>query len=206
MKEQKLCPCCGRHCDLNAPACERGAAYQRRETVMNERPKQNRETDIPQQLIISLRNINHVMRALYEGKGSQKRILIVLNETGSITQRELTERLGIQPGSASEVIAKLEDAGNIVRIPSRADRRTMDIALTEQGRALAEEAAAQREKRHEEMFSCLSEDEKVSLLTLLEKINEDWEMRYQKMEKAHEHIAGHPHGHARHGRKEWKRD
>lgn len=143
------------------------------------RDRRYQEEDIPQKLIINLRDINHVMRSLYEGKGSQKRILIVLKEVGTITQRELTERLGIQPGSASEVLAKLEDAGNIVRVPSKSDRRTMDIALTEQGRMLAETLLAQREERHEEMFSCLSEEEKSSLLRLLEKINEDWEARYQ---------------------------
>lgn len=55
--------------------------------------------DINDKLIINLRDISHTMRYLYEGKGSQKRILIVLDEIGSnITQRELTQRLGIQPG------------------------------------------------------------------------------------------------------------
>lgn len=205
MKKQNFCPCCGRHCDLNRPKCERGAEYQRTGTgaaephhgrgTKDSRLKHYREADIPQKLIINLRDINHVMRSLYEGKGSQKHILIILDEIGTITQRELTERLGIQPGSASEVIAKLEDAGNIVRVPSESDRRTMDIALTEQGRILAETLLAQREKRHEEMFSCLSEEEKNSLLRLLEKINEDWKTRYQEMGKEHKHGDGH---HKRH--------
>lgn len=128
--------------------------------------------------------------------------MIVLKEVGTITQRELTERLGIQPGSASEVIAKLEDAGNLSRVPSASDHRTMDIALTEQGRILAETLLAQREKRHEEMFSCLSEEEKSSLLGLLEKINEDWEKRYQEMGKEQKH-GGHHKGHGHHGR--WER-
>ena len=120
MEEQNFCPCCGRHCDVSNPKCERGAEYQRTGTVAAEphhgkerqtksdRLKHYQEADIPKKLIINLRDINHVMRSLYEGKGSQKRILIVLNEVGNITQRELTERLGIQPGSVSEVIAKLE--------------------------------------------------------------------------------------------------
>lgn len=212
MEKQNFCPCCGRHCDLSSSKCERGAEYQRTGTVVTEphheretkddRSKHYQEADIPKKLIINLRDINHVMRSLYEGKGSQKRILIVLMEVGNITQRELTERLGIQPGSVSEVIAKLEDAGNIVRVPSESDRRTMDIALTEQGRILAETLLAQREKRHEEMFSCLSEEEKSSLLTLLEKINEDWETRYQETGKEHKHGDGYHKGHGHHGRRE----
>lgn len=130
-------------------------------------------------LIINLRDLSHVMRFLYEGKGSQKRILIVLAEAGcSITQQELTKRLGIQPGSASEVIAKLEAAGYITRNPSGTDRRTVDIGLTQAGKLAASQAGQQRARRHQEMFSCLSDGEKSELLALLEKINADWRSRY----------------------------
>lgn len=139
--------------------------------------------DTNDKLVFHLRDISHTMRSLYEGKGSQKRVLIVLNETGTITQQALTKRLGIQPGSASEVIAKLEHTGLLVRTPSQTDRRTVDIALTENGKLLAREAVAQRSKRHEEMFSCLLEEEKSELLFLLEKINADWEQRYQEIER-----------------------
>ena len=139
------------------------------------------------QLIILLRDISHTMRSLYEGKGSQKRILILLRETGTITQRELTARLGIQSGSASEVIAKLENMGLIARALSETDRRTANISLTEEGQQLAAEAMAQRQQRHEEMFSALSGAEKVQLLSLLEKINADWETRYQGSREHHRH-------------------
>lgn len=130
-------------------------------------------------LIRNLRNLSHTMRSLYEGRGSQKRILIVLKETGTITQRELTERLGIKPGSASEVLSKLESAGLIVRIPSETDRRTASIGLTKAGTEAADAARTERDKRHEEMFSCLTDGEKEELLSLLTKVSADWEIRYQ---------------------------
>lgn len=142
--------------------------------------ERNLAANINDKLIMNLRDISHTMRSLYEGRGSQKRILIILHEVGKITQRALTERLGIQPGSASEVIAKLESAELITRTPSESDRRTADIQLTDKGRELVSQAVNQRRRRHEEMFSCLSEDEKTELLTLLEKINTDWEQRYRK--------------------------
>lgn len=135
-------------------------------------------------LIINLRELGHILRILSEGKGSQKRILIVLDEiNSSITQQKLTERLGIRPGSASEVIAKLEIAGYIERTPSESDRRTTDIKLTEAGREMASEAKRQRMRRHEEMFSCLTVEEKKELLSLLEKLNADWDDRYQSVGK-----------------------
>ena len=112
-------------------------------------------------LIIHLRDIGHMMRGLYEGRGSQQRILIVLNELGgAVTQRMLTERLQIRSGSASEVIGKLESAGYIIRTASETDRRSVEVALTEKGREAAEEAKRQRELRHEEMFLCFTETEK----------------------------------------------
>lgn len=152
--------------------------------------------DMNNKLIINLRNLSHTMRFLYEGKGSQKRILIVLDDIGgSITQRELTEQLGIQPGSASEVIAKLESAGHIRRTPSETDRRTTDITLTETGKALASEARKQRNRRHEEMFSCLSDAEKTELLILLEKVNADWAERYQIIGEHHGRCEQHPRNH-----------
>lgn len=148
--------------------------------------------DVNGKLVINLRDISHTLRDLSEGKGSQKRILILLLETGSITQRELTQRLGIQPGSASEVIAKLENAGLLTRTESEADRRTVDVALTEEGSRQAEEAKAQRDRRHGEMFSALSQEEKAQLLGLLEKVNQDWESRYADRQR-------HPGPHGKHG-------
>lgn len=151
-------------------------------------------SDINDKLIINLRDISHKMRYLYEGRGSQKRILIVLYEIGgSITQRELTERLGIQPGSASEVIAKLENEGYIQRTPNEADRRTTDVALTAEGKSAAARAKAERAARHRQMFSCLSEDEKNQLRSLLEKVREDWGKRYQDAGECGYHYRGHGH-------------
>lgn len=157
------------------------------------------EPSITHKLIICLRDLSHTMRGLYEGRGSQKRVLIVLGELGGeTTQRELTQQLGIQPGSASEVIAKLESAGLVARSPSPEDRRTASIALTEEGAAQAREAKAQRAHRHEEMFSCLSEEEQGQLLTLLEKLREDWDARYPAAKQAPSR-QGHPHeGDGRH--------
>ena len=152
------------------------------------------EPSISHRLVICLRDVSHVMRGLYEGKGSQKRVLMVLEDLGgTVTQRELTQRLGIQPGSASEVFAKLENAGAVNRGPSQEERRPVSIALTEEGLTRAKEARAHRARRHEEMFSCLSEGEQQQLLTLLEKLREDWSSRYLAAGRGHGY--GHPHGH-----------
>lgn len=138
--------------------------------------------DTNNKLIWNLRDIGHTMRSIFEGKGSQKRILIVLYEFGTVTQSDLTQHLGIQSGSASEVLAKLESAGFITRMPSETDRRTMDVRLTETGIAMAAEAKKEREERHDQMFACLSNDEKTELLAMLEKLNFSWHESYREEE------------------------
>lgn len=138
--------------------------------------------DKDNKLIWNFRDIGHTMRQISEGKASQKRILILLLETEGMTQKELTARLGVQPGSVSEVISKLEMAGLICRTPSDADHRTLDIHLTEEGKSLAKEAYVQRKNRHQKMFESLSEQEKDRLLELLEKINGDWDLKYRNRE------------------------
>ena len=200
MQENTICSDCERHCDLEKPHCGRGEEYRRTKEMPEQQKKQRAQemrtandlADINDRLIISLRDLHHIMRSLYEGKASQKRILIILNESGEITQRYLTERLGIQPGSASEILSKLEGSGWIVRTQNESDRRTTDISLTDSGRKIAEEALRQRRERHEEMFSCLSEREKQELLSLLEKVRCDWKERYKGDEDAFRH--GHRHG------------
>lgn len=207
MSDKNICPGCGRHCDLNEPHCGRGEEYRCTGNI-SERPQGKNHHDemrrayyyaanMNDKLIINLRDLGHMMRLLYEGKASQKRILIILNEAKTITQRDLTERLGIQPGSASEILSKLESAGWIIRTQNKTDRRTTDVCLTDAGREFATEALAQRQKRHEEMFSCLSEGEKQELLSLLERVCGDWRTRYSENGNAHGH-RGHHYGRHRH--------
>ena len=136
--------------------------------------------DIPDdtdgRLAFCLRAAGRMMRMRSDGREGQKRILVMLN-SGPLTQRDLTERLGIQPGSASEIVSKLESGGMILRTPNPEDRRTMDIQLTEAGREEAVRAEENRRASRAEMFSCLSGEEKAALTGLLEKLMKDWKER-----------------------------
>lgn len=150
--------------------------------------------DINNKLIWKFRDIGHTLRHISEGKGSQQRLLIMLNELSPISQSELTQMLGIQPGSASEVIIKLETAGYVTRTPSEKDRRTTIVQLTEEGILAARHAAALRAERHEQMFDSLNDEEKETLLSLVEKLNADWEQKYGAAARDNSHGQ---HGHGR---------
>lgn len=154
--------------------------------------------DIHGQLVKYLRDLGHMLRGVSEGRGSQKRILMVVQQAGRITQSDLTERLRIQPGSASEVIGKLEAAGLIVRTPNETDKRTTDICLTQAGEAAADQARQEQQERHAQMFVCLSEEEKVQLAGLLRKVDAAWEQEYGGAAGPRRKEHGH-HRHEHHG-------
>ena len=105
------------------------------------------EKDTVGKLVSNFWKISRVLRDTYDGRGSQRRVLTVLLKSGDvITQSVLTERLDIQPGSASEVLAKLEAAGLIQRTANDKDRRTINISLTENGRVAAQEVRIVRQE------------------------------------------------------------
>ena len=140
---------------------------------ITESPRYQTE-DVNGKLLTMLRVLGHAGHHM-EDKGGQGRVLAILKEEGEMTQRELTEKLGIQPGSASEIIGKLEKAGMLIRTPSLTDRRTADISLTTAGAARAGEAAEKAQSRRETMFAALTEEEKTQLLALMEKLYASWE-------------------------------
>lgn len=145
--------------------------------------------DADEKLGVLMHELHHMSRFFFESRGGQHRILCILAQEGDMTQRALTERLGVRPGSASELMGKLERAGLIARTESAEDRRTADVRLTEAGRAALSEG--KREKP--DLFSALSDKEKDELIVLLEKLRGSWR------EKLHEERAGHECCH-KHGR------
>jgi len=218
MSENKnnICPCCHKACDLNAPRCSRGEEYLRTGVIPQkgrgchhheENPHPNyEEMGIEEKLFVLLGKLGRMGYGAFDGKSSQNRILHILSKAERMTQRELTEQLGIRPGSASEIIKKLETAGLIVRQSNSEDRRTVDIALTDAGKAQVEENDSQFGHTNHALFESLSDEEKQQLLALLEKLGQDWHNRFRgegRSEHKHhgkddrEHACSHGHKHGR---------
>lgn len=137
------------------------------------------EESLDEQLVNAILDVGRDIRRLFEGKESQSRILMILRLHGAVTQKMLIQILHIQPGSASEILKKMEKAGLIIRVPNEMNRRASDIVLTRQGRSVSEKLIAQRRGRYREMMACLSEDEKVSLFSMLDRMKEDWQQRFR---------------------------
>jgi len=102
-----------------------------------------------------------------QGRG---RMLSVLNDCGAMSQTQLAARLDIRPQSLSELLAKSEAEGFVERRQSDEDKRQTIVSITETGRnrvALFREA---HRSRAEKFCSPLTEEEKITLSELLDKL------------------------------------
>lgn len=104
---------------------------------------------------------------------TQGRILKILYLHGPMTQKELQDKLAIQPGSMSEIAAKLEHRGLILRQKDQTDKRKIFLSLTEAGRADVE--AFRAHKKASKRFDALSPEEQASLQAMLETLLDSWE-------------------------------
>lgn len=122
----------------------------------------------------------------------QGRILRTLCQRGEMPQKELQNLLGIQAGSMSEIAAKLEDKGLIVRVRSEEDRRKVSLSVTEQGRAWVAQGDEEHIlRRRAELFSALTSEEQGVLERLLDKLSADWAQRLEHRSDGEE---GYGHG------------
>lgn len=87
-----------------------------------------------------------------------------------IRQKEIAQQSGINQSSASELINKLETDGYIVRKVDPADKRATLLSLTELGQARAAEVEDEEEERLKGIFGNLTEEEKIMLNSLLDKL------------------------------------
>lgn len=127
------------------------------------------------ELMRQMRRCNHLLYHKFSLNFSQNRILSVLNREGPMTQKALMCRLQIQPGSLSEVIAKVEGAGLVERRRCEDDRRSVEIRLTEEGVRQAEAFERDRQDMAHLLFETLNDDEKHQLMRLMTKLHEHWE-------------------------------
>ena len=110
----------------------------------------------------------HTLRHFRGRADSQTRVLHLLRARNGMSQQELLLRLGIQPGSLSELVGKLEDKGLITRQRDVTDKRRVNLYLTEEG--LASLLSPARLDEADQRFSALTGEEQSTLKSLLTKL------------------------------------
>ncbi len=121
-----------------------------------------------------MRRCGYILHHRYPLGMSQNRILLILKNEGAMKQRDLMERMHIQAGSLSEIIAKVESAGYIERVRCEDDKRNFELRLTKEGRERAEVFERERDEMARELYSELNEAEKEQLFELLGRLLTKW--------------------------------
>lgn len=102
---------------------------------------------------------------------SRERLLVFIGDhPEGVWQKDLAADAGINASSASEVLARLEADGYIVRTPDENDKRAVRLTLTDAGKERADAIRAERSSVLENAFSKLTEEEKQTLSDLLDKL------------------------------------
>lgn len=141
-------------------------------------------TDV--ELMRQMRRCNHLLYHKFSLNFSQNRILSVLNREGPMTQKALMCQMQIQPGSLSEVLAKVEGAGLVERRRCEDDRRNLEIRLTQEGVKQAEAFERDRQDMAQLLFATLDNGEKQQLMNLMTKLHEHWESCTFERRNTHE--------------------
>ena len=103
-------------------------------------------------------------RKLYHGNTkhghrTQGKLLKILSKKKTASQKELQKMLHIQPGSMSEIVAKLERKGLISRSRDTEDNRKVILSITEQGIKDVEEFQASYTSNVVTVFEALNSEE-----------------------------------------------
>ena len=126
-------------------------------------------------LLALLRQCAHLQFHRQQRFRGQSRILILLEERGKMSLKELSEILKRRPATLSEQLDGMEKNGFILRKTSAADRRNLDILLTPEGYEAAGEARRERQKTADALFGVLDGQEKEQLEGLLQKLLDEWQ-------------------------------
>ncbi|WP_203568526.1 MarR family winged helix-turn-helix transcriptional regulator [Aestuariimicrobium ganziense] len=99
-----------------------------------------------------------------------------MGSTGSAGQGERQHLRGSTPVGHPSVVEDEHLVGTLkglaIRSPDPDDRRAIRVHVTDQGRAVLEQADRARDLVHEEVFAALDESERAHLQSLLNKLDE----------------------------------
>lgn len=103
----------------------------------------------------------------YNLKPHQAGILMTLSKKGSLSQRELAEKMRVTPPSITVAIQKMEQEGLLTRKHDEKDQRVIRLYITEKGKECVDELKDVFRQLEEIIFEGMSVEEKLLLRRLL---------------------------------------
>ena len=135
-------------------------------------PMPPEELTVDGRLLALLRMAGHLAMMRPGLRSGQYRLLSLLSGGEPVSQRQLAAQMRIQPGSLSELLGKLEQAGAVTRERSSEDRRACSVQITATGKERLEKMQESMDIDRSELLCCLTDEEKTTLTALLEKLME----------------------------------
>lgn len=118
-----------------------------------------------------IKHLEHALAAQDLGLSfTQYRVLKMLSSVPHISASELARRLEHDAGALTRLLDKMQERGFLHRHSCPEDRRSVEISLTDAGRALSRPLRAISEQLTEVALSDLSDSEKTTLMTLLRRV------------------------------------
>lgn len=104
--------------------------------------------------------------------GRQFQYLKKIGEKESVTSGELAEWFNLSKPTVTEMIKRFEQSGLVTKKQSEEDGRVYYIALSEQGKTLANTNILESKRAVEKIFGRLDEQDIATLTTLFDKIGQ----------------------------------
>lgn len=130
------------------------------------------------ELLKMMEKCGHFLYHRRGGKRGQLKVLNLINDRGTITQKELLKALTLKSGTVSEVVKKLEKKGYITKTKNINDKRVVDITLTYEGRIFLQEQTKINSEQEKVLFTSLTSEEQEELIYLLNKLFVDWKSKF----------------------------
>lgn len=110
----------------------------------------------------------------------QDRVLVVLAKESNLTQSYLAEILDLRPSSLAELLKKMENNGDIIRIEDEQDKRVKHIQLTTQGKSKTDKLTSSKKNQDSDDFLAgLDEQQQTELRDVLGKIIAGWSPEFR---------------------------
>jgi len=102
--------------------------------------------------------------------GAQLRVLQIVHETGISNPTAISTRMGVTQATVTGMTQKLEAAGMLCRERSAADRRQMNLTITQEGRDAVDNAPDPLQQSYVRKFAQLEDWEQAMVLASLERV------------------------------------
>jgi DNA-binding MarR family transcriptional regulator len=113
---------------------------------------------------------NHILEGEYSL--TEARIIYELAHSKDITAREIKEKLQIDEGYMSRIIARFVKNGILIKKQSKSDKRIYTLTLTANGKKISQLIDRQSDRQVENFVAHLDKEAQVKLVHLMAQVKE----------------------------------